>query len=145
MYRCPKSHLDLLHPNITSQVNDSQECQKRNHDVHAKPRSFHGEDLVFVSNTGRGPKWIEGVVEQQTGPLSFLIRLTDGRRVRKHMDQLRARLQGDSPSTDPQPVKPIVSEQMEVFGEIPAESIGVVLTQSLRRSTRRRRPPVRFS
>ena len=71
MYQRPKSHLDLFHPNITSRVNDNQMCQKRNHDVHAKPRSFRVDDLVLVSNTGRGPKWIEGVVEQQTGPYHF--------------------------------------------------------------------------
>ena len=36
------------------------------------------------------------------------------------MDQLKALLRDDSPSTNPQPVKPIVSEQMEVFDKIPA-------------------------
>ena len=143
MHRHPKSHLDLLHTNITSRVNENQNCQKRNHDVHAKPRSFHVDDWVLVSNTGRGPKWIEGVVEQQTDPLSFLISLADGRRVRKHMDQLT--LQSDSPSTNSQPVSPIVSEQMEDFEEIPAAAIEVAPTRSLRHSTRQRHPPVRFS
>ena len=61
------------------------------------------------------------------------------------MDQLRARLQGDCPSTTPEPIKPIVSEQLEVFDEIPVTSMEVAPTPSLRRSTRQRCPPVRFS
>ena len=47
--------------------------------------------------------------------LSFLISLTDGRRVRKHMEP---HFQGVTLSTNPQPVKLIVSEQMEVFDKI---------------------------
>ena len=42
------------------------------------------------------------MVKQQTGPLSFIISLSDGQRMRKHVDQLRARLQGDCPSTTPE-------------------------------------------
>jgi len=37
MRQRPKSHLDLLHPSVTSRVGDNQGCQKMNHDVHAKP------------------------------------------------------------------------------------------------------------
>ena len=62
MHRCPKSHLDLLHPSITSRIDENKERQKRNHDVHAKPQSFHVDDLVLASNVGKSPKWIEGVV-----------------------------------------------------------------------------------
>ena len=40
MHRRPKSHLDLLHSSVASRVSEKQECQKRSHDAHAKPRCF---------------------------------------------------------------------------------------------------------
>ena len=32
----------------------------------------------YVANTGKGPKWIEGTVKKQAGPLSFVVSLTNG-------------------------------------------------------------------
>ena len=146
MHRRPKSHLDLLHPSVASRVSEKQECQKRSHDAHAKLRCFQVDDLVLVRNTGKGPKWIEGTVEKQTGPLSFVVSLSDGRTVRKHTDQLRARLEGDHPPANVGPVTPIIADQQEVFDEIPSMPEEVVpMPPTPRRSSRHRRPPVRFS
>ena len=44
---------------------------------------------MFVSNFGRGQDWLAGVVESQTRPLSFRVRLEDGRLVKRHMDHVR--------------------------------------------------------
>ena len=140
MHRRPKSHLDLLHPSVASRVHDNQERQKRNHDTHAKPRSFQITDPVLVRNTGRGPKWIEGTVKQQTGPVSFLITLKDGRMVRKHIDQLKACLQENSSSDSPPSVTLIISEQ-DALDEFPSEAV----QPTPRHSSRQSRPPVRFS
>ena len=148
MHRRPKSHLDLLHPNVTSRVHDNQQRQKRNHDTHARPRSFQISDHVLVRNTGKGPKWMDGTVKQQTGPVSFLITLKDGRTVRKHIDQLKARHQEDNSPGDPPPVTPIVSEQQDDFDEFPPEVKEAQPTPPpARRSQRNRksRPPVSFS
>jgi len=68
MCQCPKSHLDLLHPSVTSRVGDNQVHQKKDYDAHAKPQSFYINDPVLVLNTGKGPKWIDGTVTKQTGP-----------------------------------------------------------------------------
>ena len=148
MHRRPKSHLDLLHPNVTSRVHDNQERQKRNHDTHARPRSFQIADPVLVRNTGKGLKWIDGTVKQQTGPVSFLITLKDGQTIRKHIDQLKARYQEDSSPGGPPPVTPIVSEQQDDFDEFPPEVKEAQPTPPpVRRSKRNRksRPPVSFS
>ena len=105
-------------------------------------------DSVLVRNTGRGPKWIDGTVKKQTGPILLLIILKDGQTVRKHIDQLKAHHQENSSSGSPSPVTPIVSEQQDIFDEFPPEAIEVQPTPPpLRRSKRNRRtqPPVRLS
>ena len=40
-------------------------------------KSFQMTDSVLVRNKGRGPKWIDGTVKKQTGPILFLIILKD--------------------------------------------------------------------
>ena len=143
----PMPSRDILHPSVASRVSDRQECQKRNHDAHAQPQCLQVDDLVLVRNTGKGPKWIEGTVKKQTGPLSFVVSLTDGRTVRKHMDQLRVRLEGDHPPANVGPVTSIVAGQQEVFDEIPPMPVEVVPMPPPppRRSSCHRRPPVRYS
>ena len=46
---------------------------------------------VCVRNFGRDQDWLAGVVESQTGHLSFRVRLQDGRLVKRHMDHVRQR------------------------------------------------------
>ena len=64
---------------------------------------------------------MELTVKQQTGPVSFLITLKDGRIVRKHVDQLKACHQEDSSPGDLPTVTSIVSEQQDDFDEFPPE------------------------
>ena len=40
MKRIPRSRIDLCHPNLKNTVENKQEAQKRNHDVHAKQKKF---------------------------------------------------------------------------------------------------------
>ena len=82
-------------------------------------------DPVLVHNTRRGPKWIDGAVKKQTGPVSFLIILKDGQTVRKHIDQLKACHQEDSSTGSSPPVTSIVSEQQDTFDEFSPEAIEV--------------------
>ena len=37
------------------------------------------QEQWFASNYGPGAKWTQGVIEKQTGPVSFLVMLADGR------------------------------------------------------------------
>ena len=60
--------------------------QKENYDKRARET-----DRVYVRNFGRGETWIPGDIVQTLGPVSFQVRLTDGRLVRCHQNQIRIR------------------------------------------------------
>ena len=51
----------------------------------------------FVRNYHSGFKWLSGVIQQKTGPVSYHVQLTNGKERRCHQDQIRKRLIG-SPS-----------------------------------------------
>ena len=52
----PRSHIDLIKPNISQCVKDKQSLQQRQHDEHAKPRVFAPGDPVFVKDFPSGKK-----------------------------------------------------------------------------------------
>ncbi|XP_036002862.1 uncharacterized protein K02A2.6-like [Fundulus heteroclitus] len=89
--RRPKSHLDLLHPDIAERVIRGQDTQRIRWDQHAKDRLFRPGDHVYVKNFATGLPWLPGVIQHQTGPVSFVVDLLDGRQVRRHQDHLRDR------------------------------------------------------
>ena len=45
-----------------------------------------------MQNFGTGQKWIPAVVQEVTGSVSFLVKLQDGRLIRRHQDHLRRRV-----------------------------------------------------
>ena len=54
---------------------------------------------MFAKNfTGTLPRWLPGTVIQVTGPVSYVIKLTNGQTVRRHVDAVRSR-EGDADST----------------------------------------------
>ncbi|KAL5469129.1 hypothetical protein EMCRGX_G030333 [Ephydatia muelleri] len=141
--RRPCSHLDLLHPDISSKVTQRQDLQKEAHDQHAKYRKFQNGDLVYAPGNGQA--------------------------VRRHTDHVKAR----STTPEPQvPKKTTAVQQDEVFDlpdiqeeaatrdeegspmvDIPVPLADVVIQAvpepipnpvPLRRSTRDRRPPDRL-
>lgn len=91
MGRKLKSRLDLIKPDTGRRVRRKQEDQKSQHDVHTQKRSFKIGEPVYVTNYGRGEKWLQGTIESQTGPVSHVIRLTDNKLVKRHQDQMRRR------------------------------------------------------
>ena len=104
--RRPRSRLDLLKPHTAERVEQKQLQQKRQHDARSAERSFDVGSTVFVRNYHHGNRWLSGTIQQQTGPVSFRVRLTDGRIRRCHQDQIRRRyveLPQESP-TDPDTV-----------------------------------------
>ena len=46
-------------------------------------------DSVLVTNFSAGEPWLPGVIHSKTGPSSFTVDLTDGRRVQRHLNQLK--------------------------------------------------------
>ena len=84
-----RCHLDFLRPNLPAKVRQCQSQQKDAHDYHARDRQLQMGDKVFAKNYGTGEPWLSGVIQSKTGPSSFIVDLTDGRQVRRHLDQLR--------------------------------------------------------
>ena len=62
--------------------------QKKQHDHHAQERSFEGEKVCVKNHGQYGQRWLEGYVVTLRGPVSALVELTDGSRVRRHFDQM---------------------------------------------------------
>ena len=44
---------------------------------------------LLLRNISAGPEWIVGTIVNSRGPVSYIIKLTDGRHVRRHVDHLR--------------------------------------------------------
>ena len=89
--RRPRSRLDLLKPNTAERVERNQEKQKKHHDLRSRERSFEVGDDVFVRNYLHGDKWLPGIIQQKTGPVSYRVRFTSGKDRRCHQDQIRER------------------------------------------------------
>ena len=87
----PRTRLDLLRPSIQNRVIQKQANDKQCHDAHAAERTFRAGYAVWAMNFQGKPKWIATVVENQLGPLSFVVRLKDGRTWKRHQDHLRER------------------------------------------------------
>jgi hypothetical protein len=84
------SHLAIVKPDFRAKVIEKQAAQKRYHDRNVKARQFEMHDKVLVSNySGRGDKWLPGVVIEITGPVSYKVKLDDERIVKRHVDQIR--------------------------------------------------------
>ena len=79
---------------MEKRVQEKQQKQKETHDNHAKCRSLKEGEEVFAKNySGTGDRWLSGKTVQVTGPVSAVIELSDGFRVKKHFDQIRKRVQ----------------------------------------------------
>ena len=85
----PKSRLDLLKPMTAERIEETQWKQKRQRDIRSTDRIFNVGDYVFVKNFQSGDKWLPGVISQKTGPVSFVVQLSNGRERCCHQDQLQ--------------------------------------------------------
>ena len=90
--RRPHTRLDLLRPNTAGRVEERQQQQKQQHDSRAKVRVLKAGETVLVKNYGSGCRWLPGRIMEASGPVSFSVRLEDGRLRRCHRDQIRPRL-----------------------------------------------------
>ena len=109
-----------------------QEAQKKYHVRHAKARTFELNDAVFVKNPSSGPSWLSGHITEIRGPVSYTVKLTDGRVVRKHINQIRGRT-----VTVQEPVD-------DGFGDFLPMSTSVS-TPTLQNTSRSTAPPLRHS
>ena len=87
----PRSRLDLIKPHTAERVERKQLSQKKQHDLKSSVRSLQVGDPVFVRNYRSRVKWLPGEIHEKTGPVSFKVKLVDGRIRRCHQDQIRKR------------------------------------------------------
>ena len=64
-----------------------QADQKQLHDTHSRSRLFEVGQAVLVRNLRDGPKWLSGVIVEQTGPVSYRVQASD-QIWQHHADQL---------------------------------------------------------
>ena len=76
-------------PNLDARVRQNQYHQKEPHDYHAKDCDFREGDNVLTKNFSSGEPWLCGTIHKKVGPVSFIVKLSDGRIVNRHLDQLR--------------------------------------------------------
>ena len=86
-----RSRLDLLKPDVQQKVIQKQCKQKLDRDSHCKDRHFSEGERVYVKNFGQGEKWLQGEIVKQKGPVTFEIKLQDGRIFQRHQDHVRKR------------------------------------------------------
>ena len=74
---------------------------------------FASGDKVYTKNFGQGQRWLPGVITEVTGPASFMVRLGDGRIIRRHQDHLRIRKNDIEIVSDPE-VEGVTCKEAEV-------------------------------
>ena len=89
MERKLQTNLEKLKPSTSTTVLLRQHHQKFHHDRTTKMRMFHKGKEVFAQNLNNSPGWLTGNILEGIDALSFLIRLQDGRVIRRHQDHVR--------------------------------------------------------
>lgn len=89
-------------PDVKTKVQGKQLKQKQAHDTTKKLRSLAPGDQVYIRNYSYGPKWIPAVIQDISGPLSYTVVIGSGQTMKRHVDQVRARLSDTVPSQDPE-------------------------------------------
>ena len=159
MGRRLRSHLDLIHPDVSHKAIDRQfkSCQEQ-----STPRKFQVNDHLFARNYIGSRKWIPVSVVKITGPVSYLVKTESGAVIRRHVDQLRVRYSSepDQPFSGDQsgddswyPLRSRVYDNatadeavpLSVSGDVSQPSTSTpVSAATTRRSTRAKRPVQRF-
>ena len=113
-----------------------------------KAHAFDVNDKVFVKNHQGTPPWLEGIVTEITGPLSYKIKLNDGSTICCHIDHIRFR---HSPPQQDISTGTVIEDSFMFLQHQPTSTFPVGPAESvpeqppvLYRSTRVRHPSNRF-
>ena len=113
------SRFDQVQPNVSMRVQTQQEQQKRVHNNNACIRTFEEGESVSVCNFWPGRPWIPGHVVRLSGPVSLVVKLTNGYVVKHHQDHIRKRSESTESSdheTLPEPVNDTAVPVPDVVG-----------------------------
>ena len=86
------SRLDFVLPDPTARVEAQLQRQKESHDQHSRTHKFSVNDQVYAHNFRSGQAWLPGSILKASGPVSLVVRLSDGREWTRHQDHIRKRL-----------------------------------------------------
>ena len=153
MGRRLRLRLDLLQPSLATNVEHSHAKQKLHYDTNKPHRQFREGESVYARDfTSATEKWIPGIVEKVTGPLSYVIKLIDESTIRRHVDHIKAKEARENKdkltvntneneysdsSWDTINVNPINEEQSNV---LPTTNTTQTIEPALRRTQRNRQP-----
>ena len=89
--------------------------------MHAKDRTLRVGETVFVRNFDGKSKWLCGVIVEQTDPVSFRVRLDDGRMVRRHVYHVRSRRVSEREEMSVPEIESSSEPLLELPPELPTE------------------------
>ena len=124
-----------MHADLGRKVFDRQTDQKARYDKISKGREFTLGEEVLVQNFRGEPKWLDGTVTEQTGPVSYKV-LVGEQLWKRHVDQMHQKHLSNKDSkpeisvthsndtTDIQPVTPPQAETAEKATLKPNETKG---------------------
>ena len=78
--------MDLLKPDVGKRVKRKQEGMMQRNG--GRERKFSSGELVLVKGLGLKNGWIEGVIKEAPGAVLYVVRLKDGRLVKRHVEQI---------------------------------------------------------
>ena len=84
-----RTHLHLLHPDVSEHVKSQQATQKAYHDQHSRERDLWSGQRVLVRNYRPGVDWIPGTVVDRKGPRSCTVQVANGQLWHRHIEQLK--------------------------------------------------------
>ena len=108
-----KTRLDLIKPDVKREV-DKKLLQSNSSTL----KSFDPNQSVWVRNYRRGPKWVQGTVIEQAGPVLYRVKVND-LTWKRHVEQLRdgnlgpSALATSSDDSVPDVMEQVVPEVME--------------------------------
>ena len=137
-----RTRFDLMHPDPKKQVMSKQASQKLHHDTHVKARAFTPGTRVLARLYIGSDKWIPGTVIQQLGPVTYTVQISNGRIVKRHVNQLQP-LHGNQESSDTTESDTVLDNQCYPTVEPVPEPPGPNEPER-RYPLRNRHPPLRF-
>ncbi|UYV81812.1 K02A2.6-like [Cordylochernes scorpioides] len=140
MNRNLKSLINKFHPGSVSEGRMRQEDRFiRNW----KPHRVVNEGQAVIARGYHGPRWLPGVVQEKTGPVSIKVETDDGDILNRHLDQVRGC--GESEALPSRSSTPQVTPEFERPPAIQeTDSSEGTPKPLLRRSLRIRKPPSTF-
>ena len=96
-----RSRFDLLYPDVSKGVQAKQILQQKSRSSVQGLRNFQPDNPVYCRHfSSTKPTWLPAVIKNKTGPLTYELKLTDEKIVRRHIDHIISRESNVDPPFD---------------------------------------------